>query len=121
MAHRYIDADELLKEASKDGAYGYVSAEQIVDFPTADVAVIKHGRWIYLGGVDAFECSVCGRQMVRNIFDYCPWCGAKMEGHFEEPEINPCRGCEDYDGKGGCISNGGCGAKMDEVTQDVDL
>ena len=81
----------------------------------------RHGRWIYLGGVDAFECSVCGRQMVRNIFDYCPWCGAKMEGHFEEPEINPCRGCEDYDGKGGCISNGGCGAKMDEVTQDVDL
>lgn len=28
---------------------------------------------------------------------------------FEEPEINPCRGCEDYDGYGGCKSNGGCG------------
>lgn len=32
----------------------------------------------------------------------------------EEPEINPCRGCEDYDGEGGCLSNGGCGAKMEE-------
>ena len=39
----------------------------------------KRGKWIYLDGLDAFECSVCGRQMVRNIFDYCPWCGAKME------------------------------------------
>lgn len=44
----------------------------------------RHGRWIYLGGLDAFECSVCGRQMVRNIFDYCPWCGAKMDGKEEE-------------------------------------
>ena len=32
----------------------------------------------------------------------------------EEPEINPCRGCLDYDGKGGCKSNGGCGAKIGE-------
>lgn len=38
----------------------------------------KEGKWIYLNGLDAFECSVCGRQMVRNIFDYCPWCGAEM-------------------------------------------
>lgn len=40
----------------------------------------KGGKWIYLNGLDAFECSVCGRQMVRNIFDYCPWCGARMNG-----------------------------------------
>lgn len=38
----------------------------------------RKGKWIYLNGLDAFECSVCGRQMVRNIFDYCPWCGAEM-------------------------------------------
>ena len=38
----------------------------------------KKGKWIYLNGLDAFECSVCGRQMVRNIFDYCPWCGVEM-------------------------------------------
>ena len=39
----------------------------------------KKGKWSYLTGLDAFECSVCGRQMVRNIFDYCPWCGTRME------------------------------------------
>lgn len=38
----------------------------------------------------------------------------RVETTQEESEINPCRGCEDYDGKGGCKSNGGCGAKMDE-------
>ena len=41
---RLIDADELIKEAEKEGAYGYVSAKQIADFPTADV--VKHGRWV---------------------------------------------------------------------------
>ena len=39
----------------------------------------RKGRWIYHESLDVFECSVCGRQMVRNIFDYCPRCGAKME------------------------------------------
>ena len=39
----------------------------------------KKGKWIYHEPLDVFECSVCGRQMVRNIFNYCPWCGAKME------------------------------------------
>ena len=47
-------------------------------------AEVKHGKWIYLDGLDAFECSVCGRQMVRNIFDYCPWCGADMRKETEQ-------------------------------------
>ena len=32
-------------------------------------------------------------------------------GKWTEPEINPCRGCEDYDGQGACKSNGGCGER----------
>ena len=32
---RLIDADELLKKATKDGAYDYVSAKEIADQPTA--------------------------------------------------------------------------------------
>ena len=32
---RLIDADELIEKATKDGAYGYVSAEEIYDIPTA--------------------------------------------------------------------------------------
>lgn len=48
--------------------------DRIKQLPSAQ----QKGKWIYLNGLDAFECSVCGRQMVRNIFDYCPWCGAEM-------------------------------------------
>lgn len=33
----------------------------------------------------------------------------RSEDDWEEPEINPCRGCDDYDGRGGCKSHGGCG------------
>ena len=32
---RLIDADELLKNANKDGAYGYVSTKEIEEAPTA--------------------------------------------------------------------------------------
>lgn len=42
-------------------------------------------------------------------------CDAIADDEWQEPEINPCRGCDDYDNQGGCQSNGGCGAKMDEV------
>lgn len=48
----------------------------------------KKGRWIYRKPLDVFECSVCGSQMVRNIFNYCPWCGAKMMRMKEEGKKN---------------------------------
>ena len=49
------------------------------DTPIVEYAPVKKGKWIYHEPLDVFGCSVCGRQMVRNIFDYCPWCGARME------------------------------------------
>lgn len=48
----------------------------IKELPSAE----RKGKWLYHESIDAFECSVCGRQMVRNIFYYCPWCGAIMRG-----------------------------------------
>ncbi len=86
---------------------------------------VQHGRWTryeYSTNNRWRKCSVCGKgdEYINEfgfvaIRNYCPNCGAKMDDNWEEPAINPCRGCKDYDGKGGCISNGGCGAKMDEV------
>ena len=76
-------------------------ANQIIDafdyLPTADVAPVKHGKWIYNpNGMDfnlgAWECSVCTQKnnnlpCSRNISPYicggskyCPNCGAKMDG-----------------------------------------
>ena len=78
----------------------------------------RKGKWT--GHFDGNEwywyCSSCKEQwyeedlwMGGNSFpNFCPNCGADMKTQFEEPEINPCRGCEDYDGKGGCKTKGGC-------------
>lgn len=53
----------------------------------ADVAPVLHGRFVhdgqlYVGGLDWFHCSSCGRLVAgaEERFDYCPWCGAKMDG-----------------------------------------
>lgn len=54
---------------------------ELEEAPTVDVPDKRVGKWIYHESLDVFECSVCGRQMVRNIFYYCPWCGADMRGN----------------------------------------
>lgn len=79
----------------------------------------KRGKWetevrtIRGHKIAFFACSVCGRN-ADGEYPYCPNCGAKMDDDWEEPEINPCRGCGDYDGRGGCKSRGGCGAERSE-------
>lgn len=55
--------------------------------PAADVAPVVHGHFVhdgprFSGGVDWWHCSSCGRLAsgVETRFDYCPFCGAKMDG-----------------------------------------
>ena len=64
-------------------------------FPAADVAPVRHGRWICIRkGYEEYECSVC-HGMDSNCSDYyadhvvteqeyCPNCGAKMDGELNE-------------------------------------
>lgn len=58
--------------------------------PAADVAPVVHGRWIYIGKYGKYECSVChgidtdcsdyyGSHIVTEQ-NFCPECGAKMDG-----------------------------------------
>ena len=79
----------------------------------------RKGKWIYSEGLGYgnpyghYECDLCGDGYGYKT-NFCPTCGADMRPQFEEPEINPCRGCEDYDGKGGCKSKGGCADRRGE-------
>lgn len=57
------------------------------NLPSADVALVLHGRFVhngprFAGGVDWWRCSICGSLAsgVETRFDYCPWCGARMDG-----------------------------------------
>ncbi len=40
---------------------------------------ITHGYWTYYS-VTMMECSVCKRHTARHRFEYCPHCGAVMDG-----------------------------------------
>ena len=62
----------------------------ISEAPTLDVAPVVHGRWTIES--DDFDCefvrcSVCGEEFfdgdndtVDMLPNYCPYCGAKMDG-----------------------------------------
>ena len=53
-------------------------------FPGADVAPVRHGRWgTHSDRPDSLICSVCncGFDMWKHDpHNYCPNCGAKMDG-----------------------------------------
>ena len=59
----------------------YEIADEIEDAPAADVAPVRHGRWMF-GGDGIVECSVCNETYDVNMLprNYCPNCGAKMDG-----------------------------------------
>lgn len=59
-------------------------AEYLYELPTADVAPVVHGRWVthYRSGTPVAEgyVSTCCDMWNSRKSDYCPNCGAKMDG-----------------------------------------
>ena len=95
---RYIDIDalaldiDLSKGASVlDMAIGVI--KMVHEAPTADVVEVRHGHWIdksrNINGLHdpRLDCSVCGHIFWfqgAETFNYCPACGAKMDGERRE-------------------------------------
>ena len=56
---------------------------------SADVAPVRHGRWIeqekYTFGT-MYDCSICDNRILDNghSWNYCPNCGAKMDEEVSE-------------------------------------
>jgi len=87
-----IDAEQLEKDGwTMQRTYKSSATEMVcemktpTDFPAADVAEVKHGRWIERPSItyDKMECSVCGFEYDYSEFTYCPNCGARMDGGAE--------------------------------------
>lgn len=82
---------KVVKELLNINYGGYLDA--IDRIPAADVVPVVHGRFVhdgprFAGGVDWWHCSNCGglASGAETRFDYCPWCGAKMdEGKNDAP------------------------------------
>ena len=43
---------------------------------------VRHGKWerIEYSFVGAYRCSCCGSKALDDSFNYCGYCGAKMDG-----------------------------------------
>ncbi len=99
-----------------------------------DESMPKHGEWTRKRTIahdGEWYCSKCDNEVVileagkdrTYKYAYCPNCGARMfasdinvlnkNDTLDGPIITPCLGCSEYDGYGGCKSNGGCVAKME--------
>ena len=77
----YINKQAFLNYIKGTDRYFNVKFD-IENFPNADVAPVVHGRWIYKGDSDMWECSRCGRSVnadPEGIDLYCYHCGAKMD------------------------------------------
>ena len=94
----YIEREAALEIInSLNIASALYAGRKIINLPPADVAPIRHGRWVTTSvevfpGSSQFLCyshkhDECGFQYVNlngNEYDYCPKCGAKMDGGVDD-------------------------------------
>ena len=53
----------------------------IEDTPTADVQPVAHAEWVCLEAeIGFYSCSKCGHNVLRATSNFCPDCGARMDG-----------------------------------------
>ena len=93
----YIER-KAIRDALYDADAITMSGVKILNqFPVADVAPVRHGRWISLTDCSnaGVYCSVCQKKVYKEDYaicnrknklrsDYCPNCGAKMDGELNE-------------------------------------
>ena len=51
--------------------------------PAADVAPVRHGRWIVTDVITCSECQHFTRSEFAGRWNYCPNCGARMDKEDE--------------------------------------
>ena len=99
---KYIKLEELMKfpirrnRYNKEHGNDFVSGIEMVleyakNIPAADVAPVRHGRWIAKG--EYTVCTECGGRSgtqyegvepIPLMTQFCPNCGAKMDGELNE-------------------------------------
>jgi predicted RNA-binding Zn-ribbon protein involved in translation (DUF1610 family) len=92
MADEYIRKQEAIDivafECGKWTGLAKEISKQLKQLPTADVAPVVHGKWRKAGTKwRIFRCNKCGNLLDfdgvnggRGDANFCPNCGAKMDG-----------------------------------------
>ena len=96
----YIERDKVLSKEEFFGEHATwdhpmtdgcmaVRSDFIMNLPAANVAPVRHGRWIVKGDAQPvsndkiYGCSLCDDKCRRyykwELSNYCPNCGAKMD------------------------------------------
>lgn len=84
-----ISRKALLEKAwEADTQCGYVQVVDVGDIedaPAVDAAPVVHGEWIELHEENGHEVGTCSHcRHVRIVDNYCPNCGALMDGGEED-------------------------------------
>ena len=74
--------EDGLNNPDKNKAFGHDAIEIMTEvhyMPAADVAAVRHGRWIFEPGKIPY-CSECKEYSDDGDkgATFCPWCGARM-------------------------------------------
>ena len=98
---RLIDADRALEIVRDQGiahpyAYHLTNYATLIlrEAPTVNAVEVVHAEWLYDGGSGKYFCSACDADALSFkkddlyggdlyevcLTDYCPSCGAKMDG-----------------------------------------
>ena len=106
MTAEYLDRSSLVarmkyyeehttEESGEHYAYS-VALREIRNAPAADVAEVVHGEWLRAdddwNSLTTIQCSLCSEEWCFETDDdvsllnykYCPNCGAKMDGGFDD-------------------------------------
>lgn len=89
---RLIDADKVLeaiRERKKEKTPNYWNEDMYIEglntaehevkyATTIEAEPVKHGRCI--SDIYGMKCSECDRDLYENSINFCPNCGAKMDG-----------------------------------------
>ena len=86
------DIEQKIQDGLNNLVLGHDAIEvlgMIYEMPTADVAPVRHGRWIETPhlyyGAKQYECSLCysdtfwNKHSIYEKYPHCPNCGAKMD------------------------------------------
>ena len=79
----YISRDAFKKKYLCCGYLPEMSEKEFDEFTAADVEPVRYGRKIEDGDIGGFWlCSLCGEWLPHGA-NYCPSCGARMDGESE--------------------------------------
>ncbi len=86
----YIEREKAIELIERYG--GDIAVREIKRLPAADVRPERHGQWERTGSMSLFDkhlvfyhCTACDRGLNCEDgdyieFEFCPFCGAKMDG-----------------------------------------